>query len=342
MLSWVACRRCAIWFRGSASFSLSPTLSSGVLRLSTSRSRWRGPTAFVPTYSGGRTRAIFSRGCRSLPLTRSITSGPTCRIRVGSSVLASCCLRPVVAVGDLSVDFSPAVADHFLGPSKLSVSAREVIGRGVLRQPIISGICSQAGRNSLVSPESGGLTPASVDGESIDSSSSVRCGHSHRGCLLSLATQRSAWFQVDPSAGRGGSTCPSLASKLRPICHSSESSDASLLCSDGGPSVVWHRLASSILQSYSIIRISSFSAGSSGLQRVLGVEELRGHSGGSMVASTGIFLRFSTTGSVPSGGLASSSRLSSTAPLCRSHLNPRLLRLHGWKLWGVLRGCGYV
>ena len=85
---------------------------------------------------------------------------------------------------DLSVDHSPAVADHSPGPSKLSVSIREVVGRGVRRHPIISGVCSQAGRNSLVSPESGGSTPAPVGGESIASSSSSVChGHSQRGCL---------------------------------------------------------------------------------------------------------------------------------------------------------------
>ena len=224
---------------------------------------------------------------------------------------------------------------------KLSVSTCEVVGRGVCRQPIISGVCSQSGRNSLVSPESGGSTLAPVDGESIDSSSSSVCsGHSQCGCFLSLATQRSVRFQVDPSAGSGGSTGPLLASELRSICHDSESSDTSLLCSDGGPSVVWHRHASSMLESSSGIHLSSFSAGSSGLQRVLRVDELRGHSSGSMVASTGIFLRSPVTGSVPSGGLASSSRPSPTAPLCRYHLNPRLLRLHGWILWGVLRVCG--
>ena len=133
-------------------------------------------------------------------------------------------------MGDLSVDHAPAVADHSPGPSKLSVSTREVVGWGVGRQPIISSVCSQAGRNSLMSPESGGSTPAPMGGESIDSSSSSVCrGHSQRGCLLSLATQRSVRFQVDPSAGSGGSTGPLLASELRSICHGSESSDASLL-----------------------------------------------------------------------------------------------------------------
>ena len=178
----------------------------------------------------------------------------------------------------------PAVADHSPGPFKLSVSAREVVGRSVRRQPIFSGVCFQAGKNSLVSPESGGSTPALVGRESIDSSSSVCRGHSQRGCLLSLATQRSVRFQVDPSAGSGGSTGPSLASELRSICHGSQSSDASLLCSDGGPSFVWHRRASSMLESSSGVHLSSFSAGSSGLQRVLGVDELRGHSSGPMVA----------------------------------------------------------
>ena len=47
-----------------------------------------------------------------------------------------------------------------------------------------------------------------------------------------------------------------------------------------------------------------------------------------MVSLTGIFLRSSATGSVPSVGLASSSRPSSTAPLCRYRLNSHLLRLH--------------
>ena len=95
-----------------------------------------------------------------------------------------------------------------------------------------------------------------------------------------------------------------------------------------------------MLESSSGIHLSSFLAGSSGLQRVLGVDELRGLSSGSMVASTGIFLRSPATGSVPFGGLASSSRPSPTAPLCRYHLNPRFLRLHGWKLWDILCGCG--
>ena len=115
-------------------------------------------------------------------------------------------------------------------------------------------------------------------------------------------TQRSVRFQVDHSAGRGGSTGPSLTIELRSICHGSESSDASLLSSDGGLSAVWHRCASSMLQSYSGIRLSSFLAGSLGLQRVLEADELQGHSCGSMVASTGIFLRYPVTGSVPSGG----------------------------------------
>ena len=152
------------------------------------------------------------------------------------------------------------------------------------------------------------VLPQTVGGESIDSSSSsVCCGQSQCGCLLSLATQRSVRFQVDPSAGSGGSTGLLLASELLSICHGSESLDASLLCSDGGPSVVWLIRASSMLDSSSGINLPSFSAGSSGLQRVLGVDELRGHSSGSMVASTGIFLRSPATGSVPSCGLASSS-----------------------------------
>ena len=70
-----------------------------------------------------------------------------------------------------------------------------------------------------------------------------------------------------------------------------------------------------MLESSSGIRLSSFSAGSSGHQQVLGVDELRGHSSGSMVASTGMVPRSPATGSVPSGGLASSSKPSPTAPL---------------------------
>ena len=70
-------------------FALSNFVFESVGILSTSRSRWCGPTTFVPTYSGGRTRATFFQGCRSLSLIRIITSGPTRQIRVGAPMSAT-------------------------------------------------------------------------------------------------------------------------------------------------------------------------------------------------------------------------------------------------------------
>ena len=72
---------------------------------------------------------------------------------------------------------------------------------------------------------------------------------------------------------------------------------------------------SPMLEPSSGIRLSSFSADSSSNQQVLGVNKLRGHSGGSMVASTGVVPGSPATGSVPSGGLASASGSSPAAPL---------------------------
>ena len=211
-------------------------------------SQWRGPTIFVPTYSGGRKRAAFSQGCRSLLLIWTITSGPMRWIKVGAPMLATS-LSPAGGRRRRSVCQSiSGVEGHSPGPSTLSVSARGVIGQGVRRQHHSSGVYSQAGRNSLASPERGGSTPAPVGRESVDSSSASVCdGHSQRGCRHSLATQRGDRFRVDPGSGSGGSTGSSLASEHRSICHGSESSDASLLCSDGGPSIVGHRHFSNVL-----------------------------------------------------------------------------------------------
>ena len=141
-------------------------------------------------------------GCRSLPLFRTDLSGPTLRIRIGPSVLLSCCLRPVVVLGDLSVSHSPAIRTIRLGllnfqypPAKLSV--------GVFHwQLIISGVCDQTRWYSLVTTESAGSTPTPVGVESFDSSPSPVCrGHSQLGCLLSFATQQVVQFRVDTSAG---------------------------------------------------------------------------------------------------------------------------------------------
>ena len=113
---------------------------------------------------------------------------------------------------------------------------------------------------------------------------------------------------MDPGTGRGGSSGSSLASDHRSFCHISESSDAGLLRSNVRPSVVGHRRLSPVLEPSSGVRLSSFSADSSSNQQVLGVSELQGHSGGSLVASP-------ATGSVPSGGLASASGSYLTTPL---------------------------
>ena len=78
----------------------------------------------------------------------------------------------------MSISQSPEVEGHSPGPSTLSVSARGVVGRGVRRQHHSSGVYSQAGRNSLASPEQEGSTPAPVGGESTDSSVASVCdGH---------------------------------------------------------------------------------------------------------------------------------------------------------------------
>ena len=238
------------------------------------------------------------------------------RSRLGCPCRRPVCFWPVVTGGDLSINQSPGVEGHSPGPSTLLVSARGVVGQGVRRQHHSSGVYSQAGRNSLASPEQGGSAPAPMGGASTDSFVASVCdGHSRRGGRFSLATQRGDRFQVDPGTGGGGSPGSSLASKHRCPCHGSESSDASLLCSDGGPSVVGHRRSSPILESSTGIRFSSFSASSSGHQQVLGVDKLRDHSSGSVVASTGMVPRSPTTGAVPSGGLTSSSGPSLTAPL---------------------------
>ena len=141
-------------------------------------------------------------GCRSLPLFWTNLSGPTRRIRIEPSVLTSCCLRPVVVLGDLSVGHSPAIRTIHLGllnfqypPAKSSVWVFH-------RQPIISGVCYQTGWYSLVTTESAGSTPTPVGGESFDSSPSPVCrGHSQLGWLLSFVTQQVVGFRVDPSAG---------------------------------------------------------------------------------------------------------------------------------------------
>ena len=196
------------------------------------------------------------------------------------------------------------------------MSARGVVGRGVCRQHHGSGLCSQAGGNSLSSPERGGLTPAPVGRESTNSSSAPVCdGHSQCGCRLSLSGQLGNRFRVDPSTGRGGSADSSLASDHRSFCHVSESSDAGLLCSNVRPSVVGHGRLSPMLEPSSGLCLSSFSADLSSSQQVLGVDELRGHSGGSLVASTGMVPGSPATGSVPSGGLASTSGSATTTPL---------------------------
>ena len=120
---------------------------------------------------------------------------------------------------------------------------------------------------------------------------------------------------MDPGTGHGGSSGSSLASDHRSFCHVSESSDAGLLCSSVRPSVIGHRCLSPMLELSSGVHLSSFSADSSSNQQVLGVNKLRGHFGGSMVASTGVVPGSPATGSVPSGGLASASGSSSTTPL---------------------------
>ena len=147
---------------------------------------------------------------------------------------------------------------------------------------------------------------------------------------------------MDPGAGGGGSNGWSLASKHRSLCHGSESSDASLLCSDGGPSVVGHSRVSPTLESSTGIRFSSFSASSSGHQQVLGVDKLRDHSSGSVVASTGMVPRTPTTGAIPSGGLTSSSGLLRQPHFHHFHRNPRLLRLHVWDCKAFCTGVGYI
>ena len=181
---------------GSASSLLSPTSSSRILGFC--RQVGLGGVdrqhLFRPSVLVG--RAQHSRR----GVARYSSYGPSLLVRrVRSRLERPCqrpvCFRPVVAGGDLSFSLSPGVEGHSPGPSTLSVSARGVVGRGVLRQHHSSGVYSQAGKNSLSSPERGGSTPAPVFGESTDSSVALVCdGHSQRGGQFSLSTHRGDRF----------------------------------------------------------------------------------------------------------------------------------------------------
>ena len=152
--------------------------------------------------------------------------------------------------------------------------------------------------------------------ESTDSSSAPVCdGHSQRGCRLSLSSPNevvgSEWTLaqdvVDQLVHRWPATIDLFATSLnhRMPVYFAPMSDPASSGTDFSP----------MLEPSSGIRLSSFSADSSSNQQVLGINELRGYSGGSLVASTGVVPGSPATGSVPSGSLASASGSSPTAPL---------------------------